>query len=253
MFSKRKRIATKKINIEQLQEHFKGLNTFETADIVDLYNQSEPGLSATAVNWRIFALVQKGILDRFSKGKFRLGASKYWQPEISSKMISLYNRLKKDFPYLKICIWGTSVINEFMIHQPGKSYLLIEVEKEAAEAVFFWLKDAKFPVAMEPSKDFIEKYLSQEKDTIVVKPLVSEAPLQILQGICTPRLEKLLVDIFCDEIIFASQQGAEMRAIFSEAINKYSLFSDRLLRYASRRGKKEHLATYLGTISNYRQ
>lgn len=253
MLSKKQIIATKKLNIAQLQEHFKDKNIFETADIAAFYSSSEPGLKATTLNWRVYELVHKEVLERISSGKFRLGAGKYWQPEISSQMTSLYKRIKKDFPYLTICMWNTSVLNEFMIHQPGRFYLIVEVEKEATEAVFFWLKEAKFTVALDPSQNFIEKYISTEKKTIIVKSLVSEAPLQTVQGIFTPALEKILIDIYCDEIIFAAQQGSEMRTIFSNAFDKYTLYKDRLLRYASRRGKKELLENYVNTFSNFRQ
>jgi hypothetical protein len=140
-----------------------------------------------------------------------------------------------------------------MIHQPFRFYILVEVEKEAVEPVFFSLKDAKFQVAMEPTQDFLEKYITPEKDAIIVKPLVSEAPLQTIHGILSPTIEKLLVDIYCDDIIFAAQQGSEMRTIFNEAFNKYSVYKDRILRYANRRRKKEQLASYLENLSNYRQ
>ena len=253
MLSNKRFIASKKLNIAQLQEHFKDKNIFETDDIAEFYRRSEPGLKSTTINWRVYELVQKGVLERISSGKFRLGTGKNWQPEISHKTISLYERIKKDFPYLKICIWNTSVLNEFMIHQPGRFYQIVEVEKEATEAIFFWLKEAKFTVAMDPSQDFIEKYVTADKETTIVKSLVSEAPLQTIQGIYSPAIEKILVDIFCDEIIFNAQQGSEMRTIFSEAFEKYSIFKDRLFRYASRRGKKELLENYVNTFSNFRQ
>lgn len=253
MLSNKQVIAANRLNIEQLQEHFKESDTFETADIFSFYRRSEQNVISSTLNWRIYALVQNGVLERVSKGKFKLGTGKFWQPEISSKTISLHKRLKNDFPFLKICIWNTSVINEFMIHQPYRFYQIVEVEKEATETVFFSLKDAKFQVVIEPTHDLIEKYISAEKETIIVKPLVSEAPLQIIHGISSPTIEKLLVDIFCDDIIFAAQQGSEMRTIFDEAINKYSVYRDRLLRYANRRGKKEIIGKYLDSIPNSRQ
>ena len=137
-----------------------------------------------------------------------------------------------------------------MIHQPFRFYQIVEVEKEATESVFFCLKDAKFQAVIEPTHDLIEKYISAEKDTIIVKPLVSEAPLQIIHGISSPTIEKLLVDIFCDDIIFAAQQGSEMATIYNEAFNKYSVYQDRLLRYANRRRKKQHIINYLDKLSN---
>jgi len=140
-----------------------------------------------------------------------------------------------------------------MIHQPGRFYILIEVDKEAVQSVFFNLKEYKFSVFVEPTKDLIEKYLPDQKETFIVKSLVSEAPLQTINGINLPTIEKMLVDIFCDDVIFAAQQGSEMRTVFREAFKKYTVNESRMIRYADRRRKKESFREYLNSISNLRQ
>lgn len=196
---------------------------------------------------------QKGILSRTGWGKFIISERKPFIPEVSKKLKSLHKNLKKEFLYLKPCIWSTSVFNEFMLHQPGRFFILIEVEKESTPSVFFYLKELKYSVFLDPTKDLIEKYIPDEKETIIVKPLVTEAPVQYLEEICTATLEKMLVDIFCDDLIFSAQQGSEMRTIFSEAMNKYTVNENRMLRYAARRNKKESFNNYLNSISNLRQ
>lgn len=140
-----------------------------------------------------------------------------------------------------------------MIHQPGRFYILVEVEKDAAQSVFFYLKEHKTPVFIEPTEDFIEKYFPDQQETIIVKSLVSEAPLQTINNINIPTIEKILVDIFCDDIIFAAQQGSEMKTIFLEALSKYTVNESRIMRYADRRRKKESFREYLNSISNLRQ
>lgn len=139
-----------------------------------------------------------------------------------------------------------------MIHQPGKFYILVEVDKDAAQSVFFYLKEHKTPVFIEPTEDLIEKYFPNQQETIIVKSLVSEAPLQTINNINIPTIEKILVDIFCDDIIFAAQQGSEMKTIFLEALSKYTVNESRIMRYADRRRKKESFREYLNTISNLR-
>lgn len=135
-----------------------------------------------------------------------------------------------------------------MIHQPGRFYLLVEVNREATQSVFYFLRERKYSVFIEPSEDIIEKYLSDERETVIVQSLVSEAPLQTINGISSPTIEKILVDIFCDDVIFAAQQGSEMRTIFQEAIKKYSINESRLLRYADRRRKKESFFEYFNSV-----
>jgi len=140
-----------------------------------------------------------------------------------------------------------------MNHQPGRFYILVEVEKEATQSVFFFLKENKYPVFIDPNKDLIEKYLPDIKETLIVKSLVTEAPLQNISGVNTTTIEKMLVDIFCDEVIFSAQQGSELRTIFNESTTKYTVNENRMLRYAARRGKKESFREYLNSFSNLRQ
>mgnify|MGYP000853775148 CR=1 FL=1 len=140
-----------------------------------------------------------------------------------------------------------------MIHQPGRFYLLVEVDKEATQSVFYFLKEMKFSVLVEPTGNLIEKYIPDEKETLIVKSLVTEAPTQSYNDINSVTLEKILVDIYCDDKIFAAQQGSEMRIIFEEALRKYIVNEDRMLRYADRRRKKEGFREYLSSISKLRQ
>lgn len=208
-------------------------------------------MKETTINWRIYNLVQSGILERIGKGKFRFGINKTWKPEITSQLSTLHRKLKKQFPFLNICIWSNSVFNEFMVHQLFKYYTIVEVEKDALEPVFFWLKDAKYNVALDPTEDYIYKYLSGDGEKVVVKPVLSEAPLQIINDITVPSLEKILVDIVSDKVLFDSQQGSELRNIYAEAFRKYSVITDRLLRYASRRSKREEIIEYMDKFQIY--
>lgn len=197
--------------------------------------------------------MQSGVFSRVGRGKFILGERRNFIPEISLKIKSIHKELEKQFPYMQSCIWNTSILNELMIHQPGRFYTLVEVNREATGSVFYFLKDKMKNVFLEPSSDILSLYASSEKEVIIIKSLVSEAPLQKIKGLPTITIEKLLVDIFCDETIFAAQQGGEMQTIFRNAIEKYSINENKMIRYADRRGKKEAFIIYLNKISKFRQ
>ncbi|MDA3816792.1 MAG: hypothetical protein PF486_05400 [Prolixibacteraceae bacterium] len=192
-----------------------------------------------------------GVLTRIGRGKFILGETKVYYPEVSTKLKTVYKKLKKEFPYADNCIWNTSILNEFMKHQPGVFNFIIEVEKDVTQSVFYYLKELKYPVFIEPTSDILDKYLPIDKEAFIIKSLVSESPTQFVNGITTISIEKLLVDIFCDEIIFSAQQGAEMRTIFSEAFSKYTVNQSKMLRYANRRRKKEVFQDYLSSFQIY--
>jgi len=112
-----KAIATGKLNIEELKKAFKDVQSLNTNDIVKFYRINDPELKTTTINWRIYTLVQRGILTRIGRGKFTLGNRKIFIPEINRKLKTINSKLKKEFPFLEICLWHTSSFNEFMIHQ----------------------------------------------------------------------------------------------------------------------------------------
>lgn len=246
-------IKADKQHINELISELKEKKTFATTDIRAAYRKFEPEIPDSTVNWRIYSLVKEGRMIRIGKGKFTFGTANNYMPEISSQLKSLSKKIKKEFPFLNNCIWNTSLFNEFMQHQPGRFLTLVEVKKEAIQSVFYFLKGQQYHAFAEPSKEILEKYLPTNGKTIIIKSLVTEAPVQEIDQVTTTTLEKMLVDIFCDTTIFSAQQGAEKRTIYEEAFRKYSINKDRLLRYGQRRNKKNEMLEYLETISNNRQ
>lgn len=137
-----------------------------------------------------------------------------------------------------------------MQHQPNRFFLLVETDKETTNPAFYFLREIKKSVFIEPTNDILEKYIVTEKEAVVIKPLISEAPTQNINDVETATIEKMLVDIFCDDKIFSAQQGAEMRTIFTEAFTKYTINQSKMIRYADRRRKKEELTQFVKTVSN---
>ncbi len=243
-------IATDKLHTDRIKDHFKLKAAFETKEIVDFYKQFEKDIKPSTVNWRVYTLVQEGVLQRIGRGKFRLGEGRKYIPEISSITKSIFKKLKAEFPYSKFCVWNTSVLNEFMQHQPNRFFLMVETDKETTNSAFYFLREIKKSVFIEPTKDILEKYIVNEKEVFIIKPLISEAPTQNINDVETVTIEKILVDVFCDDVIFSAQQGAEKRTIFNEAFNKYTINQSKMLRYADRRRKKKELNQFIKTISN---
>lgn len=233
-----------------MKQHFKSKSVFETQDIVAFYEQTDKDVKLTTVNWRVHTLVQLGVLQRIGRGKFTLGKGRNYIPEISSATKSIFKKLKAEFPYANLCVWNTSVLNEFMQHQPNRFFVLVETDKETTNSVFYFLREIKKSVFVEPTADILEKYIVNEKEIFIVKPLVSEAPTQNVNNVETITIEKMLVDIFSDDVVFSAQQGAEMRTIFKNAFDKYTINQSKMLRYADRRRKKEELNHFVKTISN---
>ena len=157
-----------------------------------------------------------------------------------SKYIRIYSDIHLDFDVPK------KGFNFSMLWFPDE----LETDKETTNSVFYFLREIKKSVFIEPTNDILEKYNLNERETFIIKPIISEAPTQNINGIETVTIEKMLVDIFCDDVIFSAQQGGEMRTIFKNAFEKYTINQSKMLRYADRRRKKEELNQFIKTISN---
>lgn len=108
--------------------------------------------------------MQSGIFQRIGRGKFTLGESQKYVPEISVATKNIFKKLKAEFPYANLCVWTTSVLNELMQHQPNRFLGLIETDKEITHSVFYFLREIKKSVFFEPTSDILEKYIVNEKD-----------------------------------------------------------------------------------------
>lgn len=204
-------------------------------------------VSAGTVHVLLNRLVESARLSKVDRGMFSLSNKTkppfIYIPSESENEISTV--LKRKFPFVVCCVWKAKAITPFMQHIPSMSFVLIDVERIAMEAVFQHLQ-GQYPESMillNPSKNECDRYLNMD-NVIVVRPLVAEAPLSSYLGINTPSIEKVLVDIISDRV-FDYAGGAELYHIFNNAFESVEVNKKKLLRYASRRNKKERIEQIL--------
>ena len=114
----------------------------------------------------------------------------------------------------------------------------VETDRQAMESIFEYIKEQSGKeVWLMPDEDMVYRYIDLEKGGIIVKPLVTEAPLQKMEGVTVPTLEKLLVDINKDAD-FSYLHGAEAERMMDNAKALFIINTTRLRRYAKRRGLK---------------
>jgi len=231
--------------IEKFIEHFDSLQVFSTTDIITFYQNYEPNIKKNTVIKRISTLVKTEKIERVGKGLYCLGQEKNYLPFIENELKSLFKKLIKKYPLLTFCVWNTKQFNEFMVHQPAQFYTLIETEKDSSEYVFHFLKELNKEVYLNPNKMEIEKYVSVAKTCLVVKDLISEAPIQIVDKFPTITIEKMLVDLYCDTDLYSVQQGSEIEIIFRTAFEKYTINKAKLFRYSDRRKRKQELIEFI--------
>lgn len=155
---------------------------------------------------------------------------------ISPKMQEIEEVLLDAFVGMSHCITDT-----------GRN-LVVEVPKVLCDSVRTTLKERFQDVALIRNAYLLIEDLH---DFILVKPLISEAPIYEEGGIPVPELEKLLVDHEADKE-YAYLTDADVQKQFQRAFELYPVNTSRLLRYAGRKGKREEIQGRIQRIDQRR-
>ena len=228
----------------KIQSYFTDDSTISKDRLVKCILKDFPDIKKSSINVYLSSLKKDGILKNPSRGIYTLIEKKTYYPDIDAKLKRLFKKIKKKYPYAEFCIWNTKCLNEFMRHQPFKFYTVIELDKDVADSIFNWLKELGKQVFIEPDADTFDLYISNTKDVIILKRLISESPLQKIEKITVPTLEKLLVDMTIDTKLYATQQN-EIELIYANTFEKYEVNKSRMRRYANRRNRENEIANLI--------
>ena len=213
-------------------------------EIIYYIGKKHPEIQEPSINWQLHQLKIQGLLQTGGYGKYTLAKPKIYEPSVSISLKRIYNKVSRDFPFADFCVWESNWFNEFMLHQLFRFYLVVEVEKDAVESVFNALSDQNKKVFLNPDEEIFNRYILNFNQPIIVKSLISEAPLIEQQGKKLASLEKLLVDCLADKPLFAAQQD-EKDFIFKSVFEKYDVNISKLKRYARRRNQLENIEILL--------
>ncbi|HLT33437.1 MAG TPA: DUF6577 family protein [Aquaticitalea sp.] len=229
---------------ETLEKHigryFKENEKLSKKKLVGSIKNDFPDWSDNTINMYLSRLKKDGIISAPSRGIYELGSNTPFEPNISTGLKRIFNKVKREFPYITFCIWDTSWLNDFMRHQPFKHYIVVEVEKDAAESVFAFLTETIKNVFFNPDNEIFDRYINNQDEVVIVKNMVSEPPLTEKQKIVIPALEKLLVDMLIDTALFSAQQN-EKEFIMRSALVKFTLNELKMRRYAMRRNREREI------------
>ncbi len=226
-------------------------DSFRFADLLSYLN-GIINISKVTLSWYLREMVKDNILFKLGRGIYtsRRHQGKCFTPGLRDKAVKLGRLIARAFPFIKFSIFDGQVLADLQHHISSNSLIYIEVEREAMESVFHWLKSEGYKVYLNPNKDFVYDNIDISKEAVIVKPLISESPLTEIRGIYTPRIEKILVDILCDDDM-DYLHGSEWHYILDHVMNTYSVNRSTLLRYASRRNAKDKIGKALENLNSY--
>jgi hypothetical protein len=234
----------RKLNIDKLKQAFTAAGVITTSDIVHFYKTFEPAILKSTVNWRVHVLVNRNILERTGKGKFRLGSGTTFIPDLNTKHFKVSASIKTKFPFTNYCIWDSAFIKEFSQNITKSNFMLVDAERGSEESIYQLLKEQFKEVLLMPGKEMLSSYFGDLRKPIVVRTLVSEAPYKEIRNVPVATLEKILVDIFSD-MEFEYLRSNEMVLIYKSAFERYTISESKLIRYADRKRKKKQLVDFI--------
>lgn len=248
-----------KIIENELLDTFKDRDIFSRDELLTFYRQFEPDLKQGTLGWRIHDLKERNIINTVKRGHYSISNRPDFEPEISSDVLKLGKTIGDKFKDVKFCVWETTWLDDFLLHQSCRTMILVEIEKGYEESLYVELKkDYNQEVFLNPDEREIKRYISESKRPIVINKLVTRSPLserlEKKKTIPTPQLEKILVDLFAEEKLFHDLQVPERIKIYENAITNYAINFTRLFSYAKRRERdleiKEFMTIYLAPLVN---
>lgn len=239
-----------KIIENRLLEEFKNRDAFSREELFDFFRYFEPDLKEGTFGWRIYDLKNKNIIKSIQRGYYTISYKPEYKPEISGDILKLAKVISKRFEDVKHCIWDTDWINEFAQHQSGKKLIIIEIEKDFIESLYYELKDNfRFDLYLNPDEKAIDFYISESQNPVIIKKLITRSPIskrtEKRTKFYTPLLEKILVDLYTENKLFYFYQGAELIHVYENALKNYTVNYTKLFSYAKRRDRKQDIKQFM--------
>lgn len=236
--------------VNKLIEEFKDREAFSREELFNFFRSFEPDLKEGTLGWRIYDLKKKNILRTVRRGHYAISSKPVYKPMLSYDLLKLAKRISEQFKEITYCIWETEWLNEFTVHQTGKKMIIIEIETDMVDSLFYDLKDhLKYDFFIDPNDKAIEYYIPESNKPVIIKNLLTRAPItsrtEKQKTIHLPLLEKILVDLFAERKLFYFYQGNELVNIYNSALNHYALNFTKIFHYAKRRDKAQEIKDFM--------
>ena len=208
------------------------------------------GIGREKLSWYLGKLCRMDKLRRVGRGIYTIQSANTFVVKANAKARLLYRSLSGQYPFADFCVYSANVITPLLHDMMPNNTIYVETNRDTIQSVFdMLLPKYKGRLFLAPTKEIATTYIDFSKENIIVKPLVTEAPLAFDGKVPVPTLEKLLVDTRMDADYYYLH-GYENLEMLRTAISHYGVNRNRLLRYADRRNAKDSILKDLETINN---
>lgn len=239
-----------KIIENKIIDAFRDRSSFDRDELFQFYLEYEPDLKESTFSWRIYDLKKKDIVKTIGRGLYVISYKPKYKPVLSDNVLRIARKTNEKFSDIQYAIWENQWLNEFTQHQMSNQMIIVEVEKEFTESLYYYLNDSfRMDFFLNPDEKEIQFYISESIVPVVIKRLVTRAPISKLRDkkntVLVATLEKIMVDLFADENLFHFYQGSELVNIYEKILEQYSINFTKLFSYAKRRKKEEEIKQFI--------
>lgn len=219
--------------------------------ILELFNKIYHNKNEKTLRNVIGILKNKNVITEIEKDKYIVVSKNVFRFESSKEIEKIYNTIQREYPEINFIVWNTGIINEFTLHYSTNNYIIVEVEKIGIELVVNLLKEHYLNQYTIVTQNILnnnrEMYLNTEK-FIVVKPLLAKAPLSHIDNKKYITIEKIMVDLYKDKL-YLQFQGRELKTIYENIFDKYSINMKKLYNYARLRTNIKEYRKYINKLN----
>jgi hypothetical protein len=237
--------------LKTIKKQFIANETITKNDLIAFIIASFPNKKPDYARFYLSDIFKNGIaypvrtnLWKSSKGK------SFFSAEAEADQ-NLFGILEEVSPSCLIALWNTFSLNRLLSLQIFNGVSIVSSYGFCEEEVFSKLSENSYvPLPLKTYKNSKDRLLSPK--IVLMTRMNEDAPLFRGQSKCFrnlnkslvayPRLEKILIDCFCQDVALDSSQTEE---IFTNAIKNYYVNFSVLERYAKSRGKKEEIISFL--------
>lgn len=215
--------------------------------LIAIQKTVNPVAGPSQLKYCLATMLEKELIERTGRNEYvRAGVSKKkeYKNQYSEEALKVIRFMEKKYPLLEYRVWELSWLNEFVNHLIGSNRIMLEVEKEACEFIYYDIAEVTNQrVLVRPTDK--EMMLYSDTNTIVIDRLVSESP-KGKERFNVP-LEKILIDLISNKKISLSKK--DLYSAVEIMQRKYKIDKSKIMRYARRRGKEEEVRVLLKETS----
>ena len=228
------------------------MDFFTRSDLLSILNQNGNSFSSSTANTLLQNLLNNGTIVRVGRNMYQAADKihiKYTHQysELSEKTAYV---ISQNHPFLNFSIFELIQLNRFVNHQIAHNTVFVSAENGYENDVFETLKqNFSGTILIHPNAEIFHQYWTD--NMIVIIRLLSEAPNggKVKWHTC---LEKMLVDLLADSLLHEAVISSELPDIFANALDKYIVDENKLLRYARRRSAEDKLRAFISQNTDFK-